>query len=241
MSGCANAPTRVAWQIGTIDALLDGNYDGQVTFAELRRHGDFGLGTFHELDGEMLALRGRFYQIRSDGRVYPVPPHARTPFSVVTSFRADSRSTLTTELTYAQLQRRLDALRSSNGRAFAVAVRGRFASVRTRSVPRQAKPYPPLVEVVKTQDVFELGECTGTLVGFWFPESLRHLNVPGYHFHFLTDDAKAGGHVLDLTMLNGSVSIQEITTLQVALPLRAPTSRQAIDPSRMLELKKVEK
>ena len=60
------------FQTSTIDALLDGNYDGDISFAELEANGDFGLGTFDALDGEMVALYGVFYQIRADGRAYPV-------------------------------------------------------------------------------------------------------------------------------------------------------------------------
>ncbi|MCA1738575.1 MAG: acetolactate decarboxylase, partial [Actinobacteria bacterium] len=38
--------------------MLDGNYDGELTFAELGARGDFGLGTFDALDGEMIGLDG---------------------------------------------------------------------------------------------------------------------------------------------------------------------------------------
>jgi acetolactate decarboxylase len=88
-SGCASSRDRaagVAWQNSTIDALLDGNYDGDVTFDELRKHGDFGLGTFDALDGEMLAVGGAFYQVRSNGNVHRVDPKQLTPFSVMTFF-----------------------------------------------------------------------------------------------------------------------------------------------------------
>src|SRR3954462_10388588 len=85
-AGCASERNDLAWQNSTIDALLDGNFDGETTFAEVRKHGDFGLGTFDAVDGEMLALEGRFYQVRSDGHVYAVPPNSHTPFSIVTFF-----------------------------------------------------------------------------------------------------------------------------------------------------------
>src|SRR2546427_10223 len=43
---------HVLFQASTIGALLQGAYDGDVTFAELAQHGDLGLGTLHGLDGE---------------------------------------------------------------------------------------------------------------------------------------------------------------------------------------------
>jgi acetolactate decarboxylase len=48
------------FQTSTIAALLDGAYDGDVTFAELAERGDFGLGTLDGCDGEMIALDGSF-------------------------------------------------------------------------------------------------------------------------------------------------------------------------------------
>ena len=67
------APPRLLFQTSTLQALMAGVYDGNLTFQELARHGDFGLGTLDALDGEMIALDGVFYQARADGRVSPWP------------------------------------------------------------------------------------------------------------------------------------------------------------------------
>ena len=67
---------HVLFQASTIGALLDGAYDGDVTFAELAEHGDLGLGTLDALDGEMIALDGRFYRADVDGGIHPVDPVA---------------------------------------------------------------------------------------------------------------------------------------------------------------------
>src|SRR5215203_1726820 len=102
-------PHHTLFQTSTIDALLDGNYEGDVSFAELEANGDFGLGTFDALDGEMVALDGSFYQIRSDGRAYPVDGQKKTPFAVVTFFESALSETLgTTNL--AALCERVDRL-----------------------------------------------------------------------------------------------------------------------------------
>ncbi|MDV3301034.1 acetolactate decarboxylase [Mycobacterium avium] len=65
------------FQTSTMGALLDGVYEGNVTVRELLRHGDFGLGTFNRLDGEMLVLDGVCYQLRADAvisaRFAPAP------------------------------------------------------------------------------------------------------------------------------------------------------------------------
>jgi acetolactate decarboxylase len=47
---------------------------------------DFGLGTFVNLDGEMVVVDGKVYQVQGTGRVSEVPPTAGVPFGVVTRF-----------------------------------------------------------------------------------------------------------------------------------------------------------
>src|SRR2546427_6845181 len=74
---------HVLFQASTIGALLQGAYNGDVTFAELAQHGDLGLGTLNGLDGEMIAVDGRFYRADIDGAVHEVNPSTKTPFAVL--------------------------------------------------------------------------------------------------------------------------------------------------------------
>ena len=82
---------HVLFQASTIGALLDGAYEGDLDFAELAEHGDLGLGTLNGLDGEMIALDGRFYRADVDGTVGEVEAATKTPFAVVTRFEPDDR------------------------------------------------------------------------------------------------------------------------------------------------------
>jgi acetolactate decarboxylase len=84
----AEHEAHVLFQASTIAALLHGAYDKDVTFGELAEHGDLGLGTLNGLDGEMIALDGRFYRADVDGGIHPVPATARTPFAVVAWFQS---------------------------------------------------------------------------------------------------------------------------------------------------------
>ena len=43
--------------------LVAGIYSGAVSFGLILQHGDFGLGTFENLDGEMVVLDGRVYRV----------------------------------------------------------------------------------------------------------------------------------------------------------------------------------
>ncbi len=65
----AERDPHVLFQASTIGALLDGAFDGDLSFAELAEHGDLGLGTLNRLDGEMIALDGEFFRADVDGAV----------------------------------------------------------------------------------------------------------------------------------------------------------------------------
>jgi len=206
------------FQTSTIDALLEGKYEGDVSFAELGSSGDFGLGTFDALDGEMICLDGNFYQVKADGMAYAVDDKARTPFAVVTVFEPDTRLTVSKPMDFEALCDHLDGIIAVGAVCCAIRVDGRFEYVKTRSVPRQRKPYPPLVEVVKHQPTFELGDVSGSLVGFRFPDYAQGLNVSGYHFHFITTDRSAGGHVLGCRLARGELYIDHEGDLRLELP-----------------------
>ena len=206
------------FQTSTIDALLEGEYDGDVSFAELEERGDFGLGTLDALDGEMIALDGSFYQVKSDGLAYAIDGLARTPFAAVTFFEPNLSRALATPMDFGTFCAHLDLLVGGEASCYAVRVDGDFEYVKTRSIPRQHKPYPPLAEVVKHQPTFELHDVRGSLVGFRFPHYAQGLNVAGYHFHFITADRSAGGHVLEFTLARGELRIDSEADLRLELP-----------------------
>ena len=209
---------HVLFQTSTIDALLDGRYDGDVTFAELADRGDFGLGTVDALDGEMIALDGDFYQVKADGLAYPLSPETKTPFAVVTFFEPDIALSLEGPMDFAALRAYLDALVGDEATLYAVRVDGRFDHVKTRSVPRQHEPYPPLAEVVENQPTFEYSDVRGSLIGFRFPDYVQGLNVSGYHLHFITEDRSAGGHLLECRISSGELHVDHETDLSLELP-----------------------
>ena len=231
-------PHHTLFQTSTIDALLEGKYDGDVDFAQLADRGDFGLGTLDALDGEMIAVDGGFYQVKADGRVHAIGERARTPFAVVTFFEPNLSRTLATPMDLGTFCSRLDRLvGGGEASCYAVRVDGRFEHVKTRSVPRQRKPYPPLAEVVAHQPTFRLREVSGSLVGFRFPRYAQGLNVAGYHFHFVTADRSAGGHVLEFRLARGELRVDGEADIRLELPpgvdLPAPdptaAKREALD------------
>ncbi len=209
---------HVLFQASTIGALLEGAYDGDLTFAELAEHGDLGLGTVNGLDGEMIALDGEFFRADVEGRVHAVPPGEKTPFAVVTRFEPAVDVRIEAELAHEELLARLDELVPPGASSCAVRLDGRFALVRARSVPAQQPPYRPLTEVVAAQNVFEFDDVEGTMLGFRFPAYVEGIEVAGYHLHFISADRLRGGHVLDSRSAGLRARLDPSDDLHVELP-----------------------
>ena len=241
--GCANLQKNedVVFQTSTISALLEGVYDGNVTYKDLKRHGDFGIGTFNNLDGEMIGLEGRFYQIKADGIAYSVLDSMKTPFAVVTFFKSDQTLFLNNPMDCNQLEKHLETILLTKNIIYAFKIEGDFKYIKTRSVPKQSKPYPPLIEVVKDQTTFEFNNVKGTIAGFWFPSYMGEINVSGYHFHFITEDRKAGGHILDCQLHNGRIEIDYLSELFMALPENSEFYNADLTKKKTGELENVEK
>jgi acetolactate decarboxylase len=242
-SACSNLQKNrdVLYQTSTINALLEGVYDGDITFHELKEHGDFGLGTFHALDGEMIALDGNFYQIKTDGIAYPVDASMKTPFAVVTFFEPDQTVPINKQLDYKDLEAYLDSVLPTENIFFAIKLDGTFSYIKARSVPKQKKPYPPLVDVAKHQKIFEFHDVKGVIVGFRLPQYMKGINVPGYHLHFITDDRKSGGHLLACQIEDVRAEIDYTSNFYMVLPGKDIFYKINLTKDKQKQLDKIEK
>ena len=208
---------HLAFQTSTVDALMDGAFEGDTTVGELLRHGDLGLGTIDRLDGEMVIVDGEPFVIDAEGAVRPVVPETRTPFAVVCRFAPFTEIALDGPLALDAMLDRIDS--AAEGRSFsAFRVDGDFSDLRLRSVPGQSPPFPSLLEVTRQQTEWALAAARGTVVGFRFPDRIAGLEVPGHHLHFLSDDRMHGGHVLGLTLEYGRALVDGGDELHVELP-----------------------
>jgi acetolactate decarboxylase len=211
----AGGERHALFQVSTIEALLHGAYDGDVTVVELAGRGDLGLGTFNALDGELVLVDGIVYRAAEDGSVHPAESSRRSPFAVVTSFQPGA------EL-YVGVAQDVDALLKQlappSPTCTAVRIEGRFEHVRLRSVGAQRRPYPPLADVLAGQRIFEESDVLGVVVGFCFPAHNGRLNLPGRHLHFLSEDRLRGGHVLSCRPVECVVRVDHEAEIEVELP-----------------------
>lgn len=209
---------NTVYQVSTIDALLQGSYDGVVPFTEIKRHGDFGIATFDSLDGEMVAVDGEFYQVKADGSVVPVTDAMTSPFGTVTFFSPDISFILPTASNFSEFSVLTSSLLPSRNLFYAVRIRGEIPYVKARSIPHQEKPYPRLMDAAANQSVFEFNNTTGIVVGFYTPSMAEGLNVPGYHLHYISADRTKGGHILDFRLENATVELDTIPRFIMDLP-----------------------
>jgi acetolactate decarboxylase len=210
------------FQYSTINALIDGIYDGDYSVKALTRHGNFGLGTFNGLDGEMIVLDGVCYKAKSDSletkQVVIVSDTVKTPFVAVTDFLPDTIISINSNMSITDIEEFIDSIVPSRNLMYAIKVTGQFMGVKFRSVAKQQKPYVHLTEAVKKQSVFEYKNIMGNLIGFKMPAYIEDINVPGYHWHFLSADKSKGGHVLQCSVAAIIIEIDYLSSFQMELP-----------------------
>jgi acetolactate decarboxylase len=205
------------FQVSTSRALVQGVYQEAVSSALLLCHGDFGLGTFDQLDGEMVVLDGVVYQVRSDGTVHHVDESAGTPFATVLHFSPDDTVPLMSVQSFAELRAICDEHRTSQNLFCAFRVDGVFSYMHTRAMQR-TQSGTSLKIAASTQPEFRFTDIEGTLVGFWSPQFAGSVDIPGYHFHFLSKDRTRGGHVLECAGEGLRLQSEAVKEFHLSLP-----------------------
>ncbi|MCF8363139.1 MAG: acetolactate decarboxylase, partial [Prolixibacteraceae bacterium] len=193
-------------QVSVIDALLQGFYDGFYPLGDLKLHGDFGIGTFHGLDGEMMIFNDTVFQVKADGSVNIPDNNMKTPFAAVAPLVPDTSFVLS-ELCYDSLKSNFSSYFPTSNIFYLVKIEGEFSYMHTRSVPAQEKPYPPLVEVTQNQPEFTFENVKGDIIGFYCPAYAQGINVTGLHLHFIDKSRSKGGHIIDFTLKSGTMQL----------------------------------
>lgn len=213
----AKIPNHI-YQMSTISALVSGLYDGCVSLEKLLQKGSFGIGTFKGLDGELTLLNGTFYRTKPDGSIYICSKNVSVPFAVVTEFENFSIHKIKNCSSYTEVQEKLDSYIKSKNIFYAFYITGNFSYVKTRTVVKQELPYRAMADTVKDQPTFEYKNVEGYIIGFRCPSYVDGLNVPGYHFHFVSKDKTFGGHISQLSIKNADVTVQSCSCFRMELP-----------------------
>ncbi|OUJ03661.1 acetolactate decarboxylase [Acetobacter cibinongensis] len=221
------------YQTSTMAVLLDAVYDGETTLDELLQHGNFGLGTFNALDGEMIVTDGVARQFRAEGVAAEVPGSLKTPFACVTYFEPEQTVSIDEPLDKAAFEALVDRLVGNSNLFAALRFTGLCEKVDTRTVFCQCHPYPPMLEVVKKQPTLTLNAVQGTMIGFRTPAYMQGINVAGYHVHFLTEDQKRGGHVTEYKVTRGTLEVATISDVDIRLPRTQQFAKANLSPDHL--------
>jgi len=206
------------FQISTLTALYDGIYDGDEDLSAIKGKGNFGIGTFQGLDGEMVVLDGIFYQIDVNGNVKTDIENMKIPFINLVPLNIEQ--SYQSSIEFNNISDLTDIIKDKiHGEKYIYAIKidGTFETITCRSVKKQEKPYPPISEVIKNQSIFQDSEKRGTVVGFYFPEFMSPINTSGIHFHFIDSSKTFGGHLLEIKGKEIKISIDRVESMEIKM------------------------
>ena len=232
------------YQVALLQSLAMGYFDGSITVKELKTHGDTGIGTFEGLDGEMIVLDGVVYRANQNCKINVVADKVTIPFGNVTFFDADIKGDIVNcngkEQIDKLLNEKIQAASSVNS-FYMVKIHGEFSELLIRSEAKQFPPYPTLVESLKaTQKEFTHKNIKGTIVGLYCPDFMSSLNSTGWHFHFISDDKKIGGHVLNANVKKATYQMDQTDGFRLNLPKKENFSELNFNRDMKEDIRKAE-
>jgi alpha-acetolactate decarboxylase len=211
-------PDNEIYQYSLVNALMAGVSDSGITVEQLISKGNLGLGTFVRMDGELLLLDDKVYQLQEGGKIRVADAHDQVPYGVVTHFVP--QKTLRTKLSSKEsIDKVLEEVDDHASNLFmSYRAEGRFGRIKCRTVKGQEYEGQPLAELGKNQYVAEYQDIEGTLVGFRSPAAWQGFFVAGEHMHFIDKDKKIGGHVLELSSGNVEIGVATVNNVHIELP-----------------------
>ncbi|MBQ9007827.1 MAG: acetolactate decarboxylase [Clostridia bacterium] len=232
------------YQVSTLQALAQGFSKSVITVGELLDHGDLGLGTFEEVDGEMVVLDGKCYRALNNGNVVPAEDTRGVPFASVCSFHPQRLEQLANIDRIEQLKEWL-TLRIEEDFGlncmYVVRIEGTFSRVDARSESGTKAHHVTLKDALSvTQKAFIFDNIRGTLVCVYYPDYMDGINAAGWHLHFLSEDRKYGGHVFDVSLVQAEAAFCKITSVEIQIPDTPAFDTYALKNASQEDIKSVE-
>ena len=235
---------QVMYQVSTLQALAMGYSKAVVPVGEFLQHGDIGLGTYENVDGEMIVVDGQCYRALEDGKAVCAGTDMGVPFAVTTFFKDNAKVPVNNIENIEKLKQILDLKIEEDfglNSMHVVRIDAVFPKVCARSESGYISHHISLKEILqKTQKDFFFYDIKGTLVCVYFPDHMDGINAPGWHFHFLSEDKSKGGHVFDLEISEGEAVINKISRIQIDLPSTPAFDTYSLKEASHDEIKEVE-
>lgn len=235
---------NMMYQISTLQALALGYTRAVINAGALLKEGDTGLGTFEDVNGEMIVMDGHCYRADQAGHVTAVAPETGVPFAAVAKLYGEQQFLLKNmpDITSVQseLTRKIEERFGLNS-MHVVRIDGEFEKVDARSEAPYRSHHISLKEILsKTQKAFLFENICGSLVGVYFPDYMDGINMPGWHLHFLSEDRSKGGHVFNVSIREGTAKVDKISSIVINLPKEAAFDTYSLKQDLQDEIKSVE-
>lgn len=196
------------WHYSVIDAMRRGIYEGTYTVKELKTHGNFGLGTFNHLNGELIALDGVIYRIPPSGQVEVAADTLQSPFTSLSFFSADLKKTIHFTGNFEELQKKIEEMLPSKNLPFAIKIEGLWDAITVGGAePITASDTTALAILMKTRPQYSEEAIKGTMVGYFTPSLMSNIDLSPFHFHFISEDRNFAGHLMTGNLKNVEIII----------------------------------
>ncbi|MBQ7562255.1 MAG: acetolactate decarboxylase [Synergistaceae bacterium] len=227
-----------------MQALALGYSRAVINVGELLHEGNTGLGTFEDVNGEMILMDGHCYRADQDGHITEVANDIGVPFAAVSKLYGEQQFTLKNmpniESIRTELTRKIEEKFGLNSMHI-VKIDGDFTKVDARSEAPYRSQHITLKDILsQTQKAFIFDDIRGSLVGVYFPDYMDGINMPGWHLHFLSEDRTRGGHVFDVSLQEGAVKLDKISNIFINLPKEAAFDTYSLKQDLQAEIKSVE-
>lgn len=221
------------YQFNTLGSLMSGLYDGKKTISSILHHGNFGIGTFDQVEGEMIIMDGIVYQALGNNTIRVADQDQTSPYVAVTNHNADVTFEMTGTHSINEVEKKIESYLTSRNLFHSIKIQGHFQSMKVRMATKTASGTSFDV-VSANQPEYMEENISGTIVGFFTPTMFHGMSVAGFHLHFLSEDKKFGGHILDFTSEDLTVEIGQISKIQQDFPINYESFlKQEIDFQRV--------
>jgi acetolactate decarboxylase len=228
--------------VGIGAGLIGGLYDGYYPYKSLKQHGNFGLGAPDKLDGELVIFNGKAYQTQHTGKTFVVEDKQLTSFAMVNFFKADKKFTPGYAMNKTELFHYLDSILTNVNGLYAIHINGQFSYIKTRAFPPvKEHDHTPLAAMLPLQHFFEFNNAQGDLIGYRLPSFMDNTNISGYHFHFLSTQKTAGGHIIDLKAENITIEIDQLNSYEIQVPATSDFEQFDFKKTKGDDIKSVER
>lgn len=231
-------------QISTIQALLLGYLNNVITVKKLKKYGDIGLGTFENVNGEMIILDNVVYKANNKGQIIEADLSEGVPFAAICQTNhciefnienIDSMNSLKTALT--------NAIEEDFGlnSIYVVRLDGHYDLVKARSEKGKKAQHTELSLILKdNQEDFIFENVDGTMVCVYYPDYMDGINAAGWHLHFISKDRTVGGHVFDLSFKEIQAKRYRSNTIEIKIPTEPAFDTYSLKQISNNDVKEVE-